>query len=87
MSEVEFTPTTVAIDGGPCEGRLAYSGGALVAVLTRLPEGAAERQGWYREAGFGPCGDLFTVPPAIFASLDQARDWISEKIAEHKPKS
>jgi hypothetical protein len=87
MSEIEFTPTLVSLDGGQCEARLAFSEGALVAVFTRVPEGGAECEGWFREAGFGPCGDLFTVPPAIFATLDQARDWISEKIADHKSQS
>jgi len=83
-SDVGFRPTTVSMDGGPCEARLAFSDGALVAVFTRVPAEAPEHQGWFREAGFGPCSDLFTVPPGIFPTLDHARDWIGAMIAEKK---
>ena len=65
-SDVEFRPTTVSMDGGPCEARLAFSDGALVAVFTRVPAEAPERQGWFREAGFGPAATCSPYRPGYF---------------------
>jgi hypothetical protein len=51
----------------------------LVAVLVRLSDDNEVAPGqWYLEAGFGRI-DGMTHP--IFSNLDQAQDWISQRLA------
>jgi hypothetical protein len=86
MSDISFQRIDVLTDGGAQEGRLVFSEGQLVAVLVHVTEqensgGPKEGcEGWFREAGFGPCGDLATPHPPVFDTLDKARAWIAERI-------
>jgi len=81
MSEIVFQRIDVWTDGGALDGRLALSGGQLVAVFVHVtPEETANGAGWYREAGFGPCSDLVVENPPVFESLEKAADWINERI-------
>ena len=77
--EVTFQPISVVTDGGGQEGRLLLADGQLVAVFVRVSAeetaGGEQKDGWFLEAGFGPCGDLLTVPPPLFASLEDAAAW------------
>lgn len=81
MTEILFQRIDVLTDGGALEGRLALSGGQLVAVFVHVtPEETANGAGWFREAGFGPCSDLAVENPPIFESLEKAAAWIDERI-------
>ena len=86
MTSIKFEPMEVLTNGGISDGRLALANGKLIAVLIHLlPSEAdgsgASSEGWYREAGFGPCSDLATGrPPPLFSSLDEARGWIEQRI-------
>lgn len=81
MTEILFQRIDVLTDGGALEGRLAFTDGQLVAVLVHVTaEESSERDGWYREAGFGPCSDLVVENPPVFESLEQAAAWIDERI-------
>lgn len=81
---VVFEPIQVVTDGGAREGRLALIEHRLIAVFVQVPpeeagEGAAPC-GWFREAGFGPCSDLMTVNPPVFGTLDEAAEWIRDRV-------
>jgi hypothetical protein len=85
-----FQPVTVETGSGNQEGCLVFVEGRLVAVLVRLDgKEPAERdlQGkWFLEAGFG----LRTggaVPTPAFASLDEAQQWVHERVAAAGRKS
>ena len=85
MPAVTLQPVSVMSDGGSHEGRLVFAGADLVAVFARVSaaetageEGQAE--GWFLEAGFGPCGTLMTVTPPVFAALDDALDWVRTRL-------
>jgi len=79
---IEFRPVTVAMDGGPCEARLAFSDDVLLCVFTRV--GPEDGAGWFREAGFGACSDLFTVQPGVFTTLEEAGVWIRDRLRAMK---
>ncbi|HEX2138010.1 MAG TPA: hypothetical protein VHG30_19315 [Microvirga sp.] len=86
MHELTLQPIRVRIDGGSQEGRLVFADSALVAVFVRVsPEEIAgddqPRDGWFLEAGFGPCGSLATVAPPVFGSLDEAQVWVRARLA------
>jgi hypothetical protein len=61
------------------------SDGTLAAVVVRvLPEESADgHEGWYLEAGFGPCSILMTLPPQVFRDKEEAIDWISRQLERH----
>jgi hypothetical protein len=81
MTEILFQRIDVLTDGGALEGRLALAQGQLVAVLVHVTaEETAAGDGWYREAGFGPCSDLVVENPPVFESLEKAAAWIDERI-------
>jgi hypothetical protein len=82
MTDIVFQRIDVLTDGGSQEGRLALADNELVAVFVRVgkEETAGKREGWYREAGFGPCSDLATQRPDVFDNLDTAAAWIDERI-------
>jgi hypothetical protein len=71
------------MDGGSCDARLAFNQGELVAVFTRVQPGS-EKHGWFREAGFGPCSDLFAPPPGTFSDLCEAELWLRERLAARR---
>jgi hypothetical protein len=85
MTDIVFQKIDVLTDGGSQEGRLALADGELVAVLVHVGmadtvSGNGACEGWYREAGFGPCSDLVARRPPIFDSLDTAATWIGERM-------
>jgi hypothetical protein len=85
MSDISFQRIDVLTDGGAQEGRLVFSEGQLVAVLTHVSkeetsDNGVGREGWFREAGFGPCSDLVVQQPPVFDDLDKAAAWIDERI-------
>ncbi len=74
-----FQPIRVAT-GFDEEGMLVFDEEQrLVAVLTHLADRYDGLSGhWYLEAGFGR---LDGINHPAFASLDAARDWISQRVA------
>jgi hypothetical protein len=83
--EIILQPVSVMTDGGSQEGRLAFVGEDLIAVLVRVTAsetagGERHTEGWFLEAGFGPCSSLMTVAPPVFATLDEALQWIRGKL-------
>jgi hypothetical protein len=81
MPDITLQPMPVLVDGGSHDGRLVLADGSLVAVFARVtPSETAGGEGragdWFLEAGFGPCGDLMSVRPPVFATLDEAVDWV-----------
>jgi hypothetical protein len=79
-----FQRVTVETGSGNQEGCLVFVEGRLVAVLVR-PDGKehAERglQGkWFLETGFGLCAGG-ALPTPVFASLDEAQQWVHERVA------
>lgn len=85
MPDIALQPISVMTDGGSHEGRLAFVGSDLIAVLVRVtPQetsgGERHAGGWFLEAGFGPCGPLMTVTPPVFATLEDAVEWIRRKL-------
>ena len=88
MTSIKFQPIEVLTDGGASDGHLAMVNGKLIAVFIHvLPSETGHNgtspEGWYREAGFGPCSDLVTgKPPPTFNSLEEAASWIEKRIYE-----
>jgi len=86
MSQISFEPISVRTDGGSREGWLVLDNTHLVAVFTRVTAeefsaGQNQAEGWFLEAGFGPCGPLMTSEPPVFASLEEAREWVCGRLA------
>ena len=86
MPDITLQPMPVLIDGGSHEGRLILADGSLVAVFARVTPGETAggegRAGdWFLEAGFGPCGDLMSVRPPVFATLNEAVGWVRATLA------
>lgn len=86
MQTISFQPLSVMTDGGAREGHLAFADGHLVGVFVRVSSedtvgGEIEREGWFLEAGFGPCSTLVAVMPGVFATLEKASDWMRAKLA------
>lgn len=82
---ISLQDISVRSDGGSHEGRLVFSDGDLVAVLSKVsaeetPGGGMQTGGWFLEAGFGPCSILMTVSPAVFPTLDHATTWVREQV-------
>ena len=85
MHEMTLQTVRVRTDGGSQEGRLVLADGVLVAVFVRVSseETAGDdrhAEGWFLEAGFGPCGTLATVPPPVFDSLEEAQLWVRRRL-------
>lgn len=80
-------PVEVLTDGGSTGGLLVMAGGKLAAVLihVRADETGEDEgtDGWYVEAGFGPCSILVTLPPQVFADEQAALNWVAHQIDEH----
>jgi hypothetical protein len=81
---------SVLSDGGSHEGRLVFSGTDLVAVLARVSAeetagGRSGNGGWFLEAGFGPCGILMTPSPSVFPTLEEAVEWVRERLVSGLP--
>lgn len=78
MTEVELQPVRVSL-GNDREGRLAFVGGSLVALLVCLSDLHGDDAGsWFLEAGFG---DLDGPNPPLFPDLDTARAWIADRLS------
>ena len=76
-----MTSIRVLSNAGSSEGCLVFSGERLAAVLVRVSQDDTGRSdGWFLEAGFGPCSALFVPPPPIFSDLPQAEAWLREQI-------
>jgi hypothetical protein len=75
---MKLTLQPVRIADGNAEGMLVFANDEqLLAVLVRLSDRSAIAPGrWCLEAGFGELG--WTGSP-IFADLDAAREWISQR--------
>jgi hypothetical protein len=85
MREITLQSVPVLVDGGPYEGQLVLTDGHLVAVLTQVPAeetagGERLAGGWYLEAGFGPCGDIMSITPPVFVSLEEAVEWVRVRL-------
>jgi hypothetical protein len=85
--EITSRSTPILMNGEADEGHLVFADGALVAVLTYFA-GSTDTDGfepmaagWFLEAGFGPCSNLRTRSPDLFASLEVATKWIYETVA------
>ena len=81
MPDITLQPISVMTDGGSNEGQLVLVDAHLVAVFALVtPEetagGEGQAEGWFLEAGFGPCGDLMSIRPPVFATLDEAVGWV-----------
>jgi hypothetical protein len=73
MEQITFDPMLVVTNDGTSDGRLVKADGAVVAVLAYVAEDGAEgAEGWFLEAGFGPCSMLFSNVPGLFPSLEAA---------------
>jgi hypothetical protein len=84
MPEITILSQSVMTDGGARDGRLILAGGHLAAVFVRVSaEEAAgsedQDEGWFLEAGFGPCSDLITPLPPIFPTLEEAAAWVQSQ--------
>ena len=75
---LRLQPVQVATGSDDQESQLVFHEGFLVAVLVRLSDMHETDAGkWYLEVGFGRVADL---SPPLFVDLDQARDWITDKL-------
>jgi hypothetical protein len=85
MLDITLQPMSVMIDGGAHDGRLVLFDGHLVAVLSRVTReetagGGGQAEGWFLEAGFGPCGPVMSVRPPVFAELEEAIAWVRNRL-------
>ena len=77
---VAFEPVRVETGCRDTVGRLAFVGGALVAVLVRLDDPMHDddqRGGWVLEAGFGRAA---AAAPPVFGGLDAAAAWLARRL-------
>ena len=73
--QITFKPVKVRV-AGQTEGRLAFAGDDLVAVLVKLDDSHGDLQGrWYAEAAFN---SLERMEDATFETLDEAAIWITK---------
>jgi hypothetical protein len=79
MPTVTFEPAPVMTDGAPQPGRLVMADGALVVLMPA--GGEVANPGWLVEAGFGPCGTLFTTMPEAFRTLGEVEIWVRACLA------
>jgi hypothetical protein len=85
MREITLKPISVMTDGGGSEGQMILADGLLVAVLSRVTAEEtlgeqAQAEGWFLEAGFGPCGVLMSVTPPVFVDVDEAVAWVRTRL-------
>ena len=85
MREITLQPISVMTDGGGSDGHMILADGLLVAILSRVTEeqtlgGQAQVEGWFLEAGFGPCGVLMSVTPPVFVDVEQAVAWVRTRL-------
>ena len=85
MREITLQPISVMTDGGGSDGHIILADGLLVAVLSRVTaeETLGEKgqvEGWFLEAGFGPCGVLMSVTPPVFSDMEQAVAWVRMRL-------
>jgi hypothetical protein len=85
MPDITLQSISVMIDGGAHDGQLVLSDGHLVAVLSRVTAeettgGRGQAEGWFLEAGFGPCGLLMSVSPPVFAEMEEAIAWVRNRL-------
>ncbi|HST93705.1 MAG TPA: hypothetical protein VLJ78_02910, partial [Microvirga sp.] len=85
MRDITLQPIPVMADGGSHEGQLILADGQLVAVFVRVtPEetagGRGQAEGWFLEAGFGPCGSLISARPPVLDDLDEAVTWVRNRL-------
>lgn len=79
---LHFQPVSVGTGSQDTQSLLAFADSFLVAVLVHLSdEHGADEGKWHLEAGFGPVDH---PNPPIFANLDEAQDWIAQRV---KPSS
>jgi hypothetical protein len=85
MREISLQPIPVMTDGVIAKGHLVLADGSLVAVFTPispedLEDGEPHANGWFLEAGFGPCSSLKTIKPEVFVDLEAAVEWVRETL-------
>ncbi len=85
MPDITLRSISVMIDGGAHDGQLVLCDGHLVAVLSRVTSaetagGHGQAEGWFLEAGFGPCGPLTSVMPPVFAHVEEAIAWVRNRL-------
>jgi hypothetical protein len=74
-----FQPVTVETNAPDEGGHLVFANNRLVAVLVRLSEEHGRKAGrCYLEHGFGKLDGL---AQPIFADLDEAQDWVAQRIS------
>ena len=75
---LRLQPVQVATGSNDTESQLVFADGYLVAVLVRLSDDHREEAGmWFLEAGFGSVED---PRQPKFADLDEAQDWIMQRL-------
>jgi hypothetical protein len=73
-----FQPVMVDTNAPDEEGSLVFADNRLVAVLVRLSKEHGRKAGrWYLEHGFGK---LDGPAHPIFADLDEAQDWVAQRV-------
>ena len=73
--QITFKAVKVKV-AGQTEGRLAFAGDDLVAVLVKLDDSHGDLQGrWYAEAVFN---SLERMEDSTFETLDEAAVWITK---------
>jgi hypothetical protein len=85
MPDITLQPMSVMIDGGAHDGQLVLANGHLVAVLSRVTReetagGGGQPEGWFLEAGFGPCGPVASIRPPVFADVEEAIAWVRNRL-------
>jgi hypothetical protein len=85
---ITLQPISVMTDGGSRLGQLVMANDHLVAIFTVVSaeeagDGRADN-GWFMEAGFGPCSTLLTTMPPIFPDFEAAQAWICERVARER---
>ena len=72
LPTVPLQPVAVMTGSQDQEGRLGFADGQLAAVLVHLDDAVHEdeRDGWFLEAGFGPCSQSHQP---VFGSLADAQ--------------
>jgi hypothetical protein len=76
---LHLQPVHVGTGSHDTQSQLVFADGFLVAVLVQLSdEHGLDAGKWYLEAGFGRVDH---PNPPTFASLDEAQDWIAQRLA------
>ena len=76
---LRLQPVQVATGSDDADSQLVFEDGFIVAVLVQLSdEHEADAGKWFLEAGFGRVDH---PNPPKFADLDEAQDWIAERLS------